>query len=334
MDPVLPHLLAGVLVLSVVLYVVLDGFDLGVGILFPFAPGEEARDAMIASVAPVWDGNETWLVLGGTVLFAGFPAAFAVLIPAFYLPVVIMLVALIFRGVTFEFRPHADPGGRFWNRAFQAGSAVAAFAQGVVLGGYVQGVEVRGGAYAGGPFDWLTPFSLLCGAALVAGYALLGATWLAMKLEGGLADWARRAARVPLACVLAAIAAVSLWTPLMNEAIAARWFSWPNIALLSPVPVATALVALSLLRALRRGARRAPFALAVALFLLSFLGLGISLYPNIVPPVITVVEAAAHPSSLRVLAVGVAVVLPVVLGYTAYSYRVFRGKADPGSGYG
>jgi cytochrome d ubiquinol oxidase subunit II len=334
MDPYLPHIFAGILAFSVALYVVLDGFDLGIGILFPFAPGEEARDAMMESVAPVWDGNETWLVMGGVVLFAAFPPAYAVVLPAFYLPLVLMLVALIFRGVAFEFRPHGRGGGRFWAHGFHVGSVVAALAQGIALGGLVEGIAVRDGAYAGGPFDWFGPFPLLCGAALVCGYALLGATWSVMALEGEVQRWARRAALPALGGVLAAIAVVSIWTPLADARIAARWFSVPNVFLLSPVPVVTALAALGLVRSLRSGARNAPFLFAVALFLLSFLGLGISLYPQIVPPSMTVTDAAADPSSLRFLLVGIVAVLPVVLGYTIYSYRVLRRQSGPSAGYG
>jgi cytochrome d ubiquinol oxidase subunit II len=329
----LPVLWAGILAFAVVMYVVMDGFDLGIGIMFRFAPDDGARDTMMNAIAPVWDGNETWLVLGGSVLFAAFPLAYAVLLPAFYLPLVVMLIALVFRGVAFEFRARATGGRRWWDRAFHLGSLVAAFAQGIVLGSFILGVRVENGAFAGTAFDWLTPFALFCGAALVAGYALLGCTWLIMKTAGDAQRWVRRMAPPLLFAVLAAIVIVSVWTPMIRPAISGRWFSWPNIVLLSPVPIMTALIAFGLLRALRRGREIQPFILAVLLFLLSYLGLGISLFPWIAPPGLSIWDAAAAPGTQRFLLWGVGLVLPVVLAYTAYSYRVFRGKASAGNGY-
>lgn len=237
---------AGLIAFAVFMYVLLDGFDLGVGILFPAAPDDRARDTMMNSVAPVWDGNETWLVLGGSGLLAAFPLAYAIILPALYFPVLIMLVALIFRGVAFEFRFKAETSRPLWDRAFYGGSLLATFAQGVILGAFIHGFKIEGTIFAGGLFDWLSPFSLMTGLGLVAGYALLGATWLVMKTEGALQDWAYAWARRLLLAVLAFVAIVSLWTPLFDAEIARRWFSWPNILYLSPVPIVTGLAALRL----------------------------------------------------------------------------------------
>lgn len=328
----LPLIWAGVLALSVIMYVILDGFDLGIGILFPFAQ-EDERDVMMNTVAPFWDGNETWLVLGGGGLWIAFPQAYAVLLPALYLPVIGMLLALVFRGVAFEFRWIAQGSRPHWNFAFAAGAALAAFFQGVILGGIVHGVEVRDGQYAGGAFDWLTPFNLLCGLAVVTGYALLGATWLVMKTEGVIAARARRQAKLLLLLVLAFMAAVSLWTPLSSERIAERWFSWPNLLYLSPVPIVTAAIALLIWRALERGSEVTPFLGAIGLFLLGFLGLAISTFPYVIPPRLTIWQASAAPSTQAFMLVGVAVLLPIVLAYTAFVYWIFRGKIRPGEGY-
>ena len=232
-----------VLALAVIMYVLLDGFDLGVGILFPFAPDDHARDLMMASVAPIWDGNETWLVLGGIALFAAFPLAFAIIIPAVYFPILAMLLGLIFRGVAFEFRHAAQTSRARWDQSFFLGSLVATFAQGCVLGKFVMGFAVEGRQYAGTSWDWVHPFVLAVGVGLVFGYLLLGATWLVLKTEGALQEWARRMARIGLAGVVAFIAMVSIWTPFLDGRIAARWFGWPNVAFLAPVPVATAAIA-------------------------------------------------------------------------------------------
>jgi cytochrome d ubiquinol oxidase subunit II len=324
---------AGILGFAVFMYVLMDGFDLGIGILFPFAPTDRDRDLMMNSVAPVWDGNETWLVLGGAGLLAAFPLAYALLLPALYLPILLMLIALIFRGVAFEFRYKARTSRWLWDRAFHLGSLGASVAQGLVLGAFVGGFEVEGGEFAGGALDWLTPFSLFCAVSLLAGYALLGATWLVFKTEGGLQAWARRAAQRLLLAVLAAIAVVSLWTPLLNDAIWQRWFAWPNIALLSPVPVLTLAVAAFCWRALGRRAEATPFLCSMALFLLAYGGLAVSLWPKIVPPDITLWEAASAPETQAFLLVGAAVLLPATIIYTAYSYYVFRGKVRADQGY-
>ena len=329
----LPLLWAAIIVVGVVMYVLLDGFDLGVGILFPFLPTDQDRDLAMNSVAPIWDGNETWLVLGGAGLFAAFPLAYAVILPGTYLPLIIMLLGLIFRGVAFEFRFKAHHRRHLWDKAFHYGSLAATIAQGMVLGAFIQGFEVENRQFAGGMFDWLTPFSLLTGAALISGYALLGATWLIMKTERELQERCYRLARGLLMAVLAFIGIVSVWTPLLNPEIAERWFTWPNIAWLSPVPVVTALVAFALWRALERRREVLPFVLSLALFLLSFLGLGISLWPNVIPPDISIWEASAPPETQLFILIGTAILLPIILGYTGFTYFVFRGKVRPGAGY-
>jgi cytochrome d ubiquinol oxidase subunit II len=329
----LPLIWAGIIAFGVFMYVLLDGFDLGIGILFPFARSGEDRDLMMNSVAPIWDGNETWLVLGGTGLLAAFPLAYSTILPALYIPVLIMLIALIFRGVAFEFRFRANTNRWLWDWSFTLGSALATFAQGVVLGAFIRGFEIEGRHFAGGLFDWVNPFTLMTGAGLLAGYALLGSTWLIIKTEGRLQAWARRIAIPILAVVLAFIAVVSVWTPLMHEEIAGRWFSWPNIALLSPVPVATAALAYALFIGVRRDHELTPFLAAVGLFLLSYVGLAISIWPNVVPPDISIWEASSSPATQRFLLYGVAVVVPLILLYTAYSYYVFRGKVRADAGY-
>ncbi|MBK3732005.1 cytochrome d ubiquinol oxidase subunit II [Azospirillum brasilense] len=318
---------------AVFMYVLMDGFDLGIGILYPFAPSEEARDVMMNSVAPVWDFNETWLILGGAGLFAAFPIAYAIVLPAMYLPLLLMLIALIFRGVAFEFRFKARSSRHLWNKAFFLGSLLATFAQGVVLGSFIQGIEVEGRNFAGTMLDWLTPFSLFCGVALIAGYALLGSTWLIWRTIGILQDWCFRVARRLLVVVLVLVAAVSLWTPFLDASIAARWFSVPNILLLSPVPLMVGFLAFGLWRALDEGREVLPFAFAMGLFALSYLGLAISLWPVLIPPGITVWQAAAPPETQVFLLIGMAFLIPTILIYTAYSYWVFRGKVTGAIGY-
>jgi len=315
-----------ILGVGVFMYVLLDGFDLGVGILFPFIRDEDARSLMMSSVAPVWDGNETWLVLGGVVLMAAFPIAFAIIIPALYFPILLMLLGLIFRGVAFEFRLKISEHRERWSVSFCAGSTVATFFQGVVLGMYVQGFAVTGQTYAGTTRDWIAPFPLATGAGLLFGYAMLGATWLVMKTEGDLQKWARLQATRALYGVLAFIAMVSLWTPLINRQVAERWFSFPNIAWLSIVPAVTAAIAYVTWRAIKRGDDYVPFIGAMGLFAMCYLGLGISLFPYIVPYVLTLWDAAAAPSSQIFLLVGTLFLLPVIFMYTGWSYYVFRGK--------
>ena len=326
----LPLIWGGVLALAVFLYVLLDGFDLGCGILFPFAPSHECRSRMMNSIAPFWDGNETWLVLGGGGLLAAFPLAYSIFLPAVYLPLIAMLLGLVLRGVAFEFRFKAGERDRkIWDYSFHLGSLTASFFQGVILGAYVQGIAVKNNAYAGAAMDWLTPFALCCGLAVVAGYALLGATWLVMKTEDRTQAWARRTARYLLLPILFFMALVSLWVPFLSEAIATRWFSTPNIFYLSPVPLTVAAAMLTLWKALNdEKAELKPFLLTMSLFALGYLGLAISVWPHVLPPGLTLEQAAARPESLSLLLLGVAPILPIILAYTAYSYRVFRGKSS------
>ncbi|WP_067336976.1 cytochrome d ubiquinol oxidase subunit II [Stappia indica] len=319
---------------AVFLYVVLDGFDLGLGILFPTARSKAERDTMMNSVAPVWDGNETWLVLGGGGLYAVFPLAYAVLMPALYVPIMAMLFGLIFRGVVFEFRFKAPAHRQWvWDVAFFLGSLTAALAQGIALGAIIQGIDVEGRAYAGGWLDWLTPFSLLTGLAVVIGYALLGATWLVWKCEGPMQEHFREKATVLGALLLAMIAVVSLWTPALHPQFAERWFEFPQIFYTAPVPLFVVALAVLLFSSLRSTRDGLPFLASLGLFLVTFVGLGVSLFPYVVPTSITIWQAAAPDSSLEFLLVGAAVLIPMILAYTGYAYWVFRGKVRPDEGY-
>ncbi|MGH7161070.1 MAG: cytochrome d ubiquinol oxidase subunit II [Acetobacteraceae bacterium] len=321
------------LAFTVFYYVLFDGFDLGVGMLYGLAPEAAWQPLIMNSVAPIWDGNETWLVLGGLGLLAAFPLAYAIIIPAVYFPILAMLLGLVFRGVAFEFRFKHAAARRFWDRGFCVGSAVATFAQGVILGTFVQGFDVKGRVFAGTSFDWLTPFAILCGIALMLGYTLLGAGWLIMKTEGGLQAWARSAGRAALVGTALAILAVSIWTPLRVPAIAERWFSWPNIGFLAPVPVLAILVVIGEWRSLNRGPEFLPFFGGIALFLLSYIGIAISLWPMIVPFHYTIWQAASSTSTQVFLMIGTMFLLPIILGYTAWSYWVFRGKVKGNIGY-
>jgi cytochrome d ubiquinol oxidase subunit II len=300
--------------------------------LFPFAEDDRERDQMMASIAPFWDGNETWLVMGGVGLLVAFPPAYAVVMPALYLPVIVMLLALVFRGVAFEFR-EIGTNKALWNVAFAGGSTLAGFAQGVILGGLIQGIAVKDGGYAGGTFDWATPFAFVCGLGVLSGYALLGATWLTMKTTGPVAERARSHAIGLFYAVLAFMAIVSVWTPLEFPRIRERWFALPNFLFLWPVPLLTALVAFAGWRSLRRDGEIIPFIATIVLFLLGFLGLAISSFPYLVPPSLTIWQAAAAPASQTFMLAGTVVLLPLILGYTAYVYWLFRGKIGPGEGY-
>jgi len=314
-------------------YVLLDGFDLGVGMLYNFMPDTRSRNLVMNAIAPVWDGNETWLVMGGLALLAAFPLAFAILIPALYFPILVMLLALVFRGVAFEFRFRDAEHKTFWDHGFFYGSLIATMAQGMMLGAFIQGFKVEGRVFAGGPLDFLTPFSVLTGIALVFGYALLGAGWLVLKTEDDVQARARRYGRVCLVAVVIGIVVVSLWTPLANDAVFSRWFSWPNILVLSPVPVATALVAWATWRALSGASQAGGFIGAVGLFALSYIGITISLFPMIVPHHYTLMQAASPPGTQAFLLVGTLFLLPVILFYSGWSYWVFRGKVRADVGY-
>ncbi len=318
---------------AVFFYVVLDGFDLGIGMLYNFAGNRGDRQSMMNSIAPVWDGNETWLVLGGLGLLAAFPVAFAIILPAVYFPILVMLLALVFRGVAFEFQFRDAEHRHFWDHAFGIGSAVATFAQGIVLGAFIQGFDVQGRHFAGGSFDCFTPFSLFTGLALMCGYSLLGACWLILKTEGALAERARRWARAAFLGTLAAVGVVSLWTPFIDPDIARRWFSWPNILFLSPVPLATAVTGLLWWRAVAKEQEVAPFIYAILLFTLAYLGIAISLFPMIVPHHFSLEQAASAPSTQIFLGLGTLFLLPVIFVYTGWSYWVFRGKVRGDIGY-
>jgi len=315
-----------IIALGIFFYVLLDGFDLGVGMLYGLA-AEEHRTTIMNTIAPVWDGNETWLILGTVALLAVFPLAFAIIIPAVYFPVLLMLLALVFRGVAFEFQFRQPWIYRFWSNGFCIGSGVATFAQGTVLGAFIQGFKVDGRNFAGTSWDWLTPFSVLTGLALMFGYGLLGAGWLVIKTEGALQAWARRVGRICLIGVLTAMLVVSVWMPLSTPDIAQRWFSWPNLAFLAPVPILTTVIAFASWRALLGwGGDAAPFLCAMGLFLLSYLGIAISFWPMIVPGYFTLWQAASTEGTQAFLLIGTLLLLPIILMYTTWSYWVFRGK--------
>ena len=317
-----------IIVFALFVYVVMDGFDLGIGLLFPMFNVGHERDTAMNSIAPLWDGNETWLVLGGGGLLAAFPLAYGVILSALYAPIIAMLLALIFRGVAFEFRWRDPAHQAFWDRAFTGGSFVAAMSQGIVLGALLEGVKVSGRAYAGGWRDWLTPFSLLTGVSVTLAYGLLGATWLNLKVEGKLQKQAARMAWWLGAATLVAIALVSLATPFLAGDYFDRWLSFPNILWVAPVPVLLGIASLAFVRSLKSGGELAPFLLTLSIFLLCFIGLGISVFPYVIPGSVTIWQAATDRSSQVFMLVGTAVVMPMILGYTAWSYWVFRGKVQ------
>ncbi|HWI84695.1 MAG TPA: cytochrome d ubiquinol oxidase subunit II [Sphingomonas sp.] len=315
---------------SVAMYVVMDGFDLGIGILFTrFRVGRE-RDAAMNAIAPVWDGNETWLVLGGGGLFAAFPLAYAIILPALYAPLIAMLLGLVFRGVAFEFRWRDARHRAWWDTAFSVGSIVATLAQGITLGALLQGVRVEGRAYAGGWWDWLTPFSLLTGVSLLIGYALLGACFLLWKTEGRVHDDARSFARPLTFALVGAIAAVSAYTPFLEGRYYQRWFEWPGVIAAAQIPLLVALVTIALLWSIGKGRERLPFLLTLALFGLSLLGLAISIWPDVIPGRVSIWQAAAPHSSQLFMLVGAGILIPIILLYTAWAYWVFRGKVADG----
>ena len=268
---------AFIIAFAVFAYVVMDGFDLGIGILFPTFRVGKGRNRAMNSIAPLWDGNETWLVLGGGGLFAAFPLAYAVILPATYPLIIAMLLGLVFRGVAFEYRWRDPAHEKFWDAAFFGGSVVAAMAQGMTLGALLQGIEVEGRAYAGSWWDWLTPYTFLTGLGTVAGYALLGSTWLIWKLDGGVQAHARYVALRAAIATIVLMGAVSLYNITMNAEYAAHWLAVPQIYYAAPVPVITGLVAIALIRAIRGDAHSAPFWLALALFFLGMAGLGVTI---------------------------------------------------------
>lgn len=315
---------------AIFLYVLLDGFDLGVGILFPFAPSHKCRDRMMNSIAPFWDGNETWLVLGGGGLFAAFPLAYSILMPAFYVPIILMLLGLILRGVAFEFRFKSSEKNRYvWDYIFHFGSLSAAFFQGMILGSFVQGVEISGRDFAGGPFDWITGFSIMTGIAVVFGYALLGSTWLVMKMEDVTQKWARKVASYVLWFVAVFMGLVCITMPYLDARIKDFWFSVPNIYYLLPIPLLTFGLFVMIWYGLRNHKiEYRPFFASIGVFLMGYLGLGISIYPWIIPFHYSVWDAAASGPGLSLMLVGVVPLLPLILAYTGYCYYIFRGKTS------
>ncbi len=322
---------AFIIAFAIFAYVVMDGFDLGIGILFPTIAVGRERDRAMNSIAPVWDGNETWLVLGGGGLFAAFPLAYAVILPATYPLIIAMLLGLVFRGVAFEYRWRDPAHRKWWDVAFTGGSLVAALAQGMTLGALLQGIEVEGRAYAGSWFDWLTPYTLLAGLGTVAGYALLGATWLIWKVDGAEQAHARKLAVWAGGATIVLMGAVSLYNITLNAEYAAHWLAAPQIYWVAPVPIVTGIVALALLRAIMQERNSKPFWLAIALFFLGMAGLGVTIWPYVVPPGVTIWDAAAPEKSQIFMLVGVAITMPLIIGYTAWAYWVFRGKvADEG----
>ncbi|SCY63835.1 cytochrome d ubiquinol oxidase subunit II [Thiohalorhabdus denitrificans] len=333
MIELLPYIWFGVIGLGVIMYVLLDGFVLGIGIIMPFVDNEDDRDLMMNTAAPIWDGNETWLVLGGAGLLAAFPRAYSLVLSALYLPVILMLIALIFRGVSFEFRFKAGRSRWLWGVSFMVGSIVAAFAQGVILGAIVRGLPLENGQYAGGPLDWFAPFTVMTGFALVCGYALLGATWVILKAENGVQRLAFTFARPLAMLVIIFLVLVSVWMPVLHTQVLERWFTFPDALWLAPLPILVGVTSWLLWRSVQEGREVLPFLLSLALFGLGYIGLLIGIWPHIVPPDLSIEEAAAHPSSQGFTLIGLAILLPVILGYSAWSYWVFRGKVTRDTGY-
>lgn len=324
-------LIWGILIATAVfLYVLLDGFDLGIGILFPFAPSNKCRSKMMNSIIPFWDGNETWLVLGAGGLFVAFPLAYSVLLTAFYLPIIFMLVGLIFRGVAFEFRFKSknETQQKLWDTSFHAGSILATFMQGVILGNFILGVEVTGNNYSGGAFDFLNGFSITTGISMIFGYALLGSTWLIMKTNDETQIWARKVAKYVLVYVGIFMVLITISMPFTDARIANLWFSFPNIFYLAPIPLISILVFFAIIKTVKNGKEFLPFLLSIALFGLCYLGFAISLYPWIVPYVFTLEQASAIATSQSLTLLGITILLPVILTYTFYVYFVFKGKSD------
>jgi cytochrome d ubiquinol oxidase subunit II len=327
-------ILAAIVGFAIIMYVILDGFDLGIGIMYPWVSDEKERHTMMQSVLPVWDGNETWLVLGGATLYGAFPLAYSMILPTLYIPIMIMLGALVFRGVCFEFLHHAERSKTLWTFFFSAGSTVAAFCQGVVLGTFVQGYGHDAATILVGHYKWLTAFSMFCGIAVVFGYCLLGATWLIKKTENELQQSMRHRAKILLIFVALFMLLVSIGTPFVDSSITQLWFSFPNMLYLAPLPIVTLLTFIYLWRALHKENDNVPFYASIALFLLAYIGFAISVWPYIIPRAFTIWQAAAPLSSQMFILVGLVILLPVLLFYTAYSYKVFKGKVHIEHGHG
>jgi len=329
----LPVIWFGIIGFGVMMYVLMDGFVLGIGILAPFSESKAQLDRMMNTAAPIWDGNETWLVLGGAGLLAAFPKAYAIMLSGLYLPVLLMLIALVLRGVSFEFRFKAHTSKRLWGICFGLGSICTAFAQGVILGAIVEGMPLTEGKYLGGAFAWFSPFSMLTGIAVVFGYALLGSTWLILKTDGDLQNIAYDLTRPLVAVAVAFMALVSASLPFLSSQIMARWFESGHFIYLSPIPALAIINAVLLWQAVMRRAEYAPFILALTFFALGFVGLVLGIWPNIIPPNLSIWDAAAPPSSQGFVLVGTLIMMPAVLGYTYWAYSVFKGKVATDSGY-
>jgi cytochrome d ubiquinol oxidase subunit II len=337
--PLLPVAFALIMAFIILMYVILDGFDLGIGVLFAIERDPVRRDIMVNSIAPVWDGNETWLVLGGSTLYAAFPLAYAVVLTAVYPLIILMLMGLIFRGAAFEFRFRAPTARlrQLWDSAFLWGSVTAAFCQGAILGGVMQGTAIANRAYAGGVFIWLTPFTLFCGVAVVTGYALLGATWMIWRASGKLQSTMRRSARRLGIAMLCLFGIVGIWSPFLNPEFYHRWFIYPGIFATAAAPIAVLTLAWFFFVHLRpshaTASDKIPFLCALGWFMVSFAGLGYSIFPNILPPSLNIWQAASPPASELFLLPGVLVMIPIIIGYNAFAYYVFRGKIEPGAHY-
>lgn len=316
--------------LGVFIYVILDGFDLGIGILFPFIPNKEERDVMMNTVAPVWDGNETWMVLGGAGLFAAFPLVYSTVLSALYMPITLMVIALIFRGVAFEFRFKATRTKKLWVHAFIWGSICASFLQGVILGAFIQGIKTNNGIYAGQTFDWLSPFSLFTGLGVLIMYAALGCAWLIVKTDHELQQKMYHLMPKLIWALLVVFAAVSIYTPLIHPHIAERWFSLPNLFYFSPVPLLVLVFTFLILKACRDQLEYRPFLFTLVLVFLAFTGFVISTFPYIIPPSVTIWQAAAPHSSQHFALIGALILIPIILAYTIFSYWVFRDKVRIG----
>ncbi len=337
--PLLPVAFAAIMAFIILMYVILDGFDLGIGILFAFEHRQEDRDVMVNSIAPVWDGNETWLVLGGSTLYGAFPLAYAVVLPAVYPLIILMLMGLIFRGTAFEFRFRA-PSERLrhlWDYGFAGGSIVAAFCQGTILGGLMQGTAIVNRAYAGGALSWLSPFAIFCGVAVVIGYALLGSTWIIWRAGGELQAHMRVYARTLGIAMLLLFGIVGIWSPLLNPAFFHRWFAWPGILATGVAPVVVLILAILFFTHLKREDvaqhDKTPFFCAIGWFVMAYAGLGYSIFPQIVPPGLNIWQAASPPASEVFLIVGVVIMIPIILAYNVFAYYIFRGKIEPGAHY-
>ncbi|MCH4243039.1 cytochrome d ubiquinol oxidase subunit II [Acinetobacter gerneri] len=320
----------GIIGLGVLIYVILDGFDLGIGILFPLIKDHQERDVMMNTVAPVWDGNETWMVLGGAGLYAAFPLVYSSVLSALYLPIIFMVVALIFRGVAFEFRFKATRTKYLWDQAFIWGSILSSFFQGVILGAYIQGIETTNGIYSGGGWDWLTPFSIFSGIGVVIMYATLGCGWLIMKTDAKLQKQMYKFMPKLLIALLLIFAGVCLYTSMTHPNIADRWFSLPNFLYFSPVPVLVLIFVGLILKSCNQKHDNKPFIYTLILVFLAFTGFVISLWPNIIPPSVTIWQAAAPESSLKFTLVGAVILIPIIIAYTFLSYWVFRDKVRIG----